>query len=67
MQPMLNCNEVAMLLKVHPKTIQRMATRGELPARRAGRGWRFAPQAIEEWMRGDSILLNRLCPEMREN
>jgi excisionase family DNA binding protein len=48
----LGCAEAAELLGVHPKTIKRMAGRGELPGHfRFGR-WYFYPSELDSWMRG---------------
>jgi len=47
----LNCEEAAELLRAHPKTIKRMAGRGELPGHfRFGR-WFFYPSELDSWMR----------------
>jgi excisionase family DNA binding protein len=47
----LTCEEAAGLLRVHPKTIKRMAGRGELPGHfRFGR-WYFYPTELDSWMR----------------
>ena len=47
----LTCEEAAGLLRIHPKTIKRMAGRGELPGHfRFGR-WYFYPTELDSWMR----------------
>lgn len=35
-EPALTCDEAAQLLKIHPKTLQRMARKGQIPAHRMG-------------------------------
>lgn len=40
-EPLIDNQAAAELLKIHPKTLQRMARRGEIPAVRIGRYWRF--------------------------
>ncbi|MGE5113603.1 MAG: helix-turn-helix domain-containing protein [Acidobacteriaceae bacterium] len=35
---------------LHPKTVQRMARRGELPAYRIGRYWRFRASELNKWL-----------------
>ncbi|MEC8573666.1 MAG: helix-turn-helix domain-containing protein [Pseudomonadota bacterium] len=37
----LSVNEIAALLRFHPKTIRRWITKGELPATQLGRDWRI--------------------------
>ena len=44
----------AFLGGLHPKTVQRMARRGQLPAYRIGRYWRFRASELDEWLRVQS-------------
>jgi excisionase family DNA binding protein len=46
----LTLDEAAELLRVEPRTIRELAVRGELPGRKLGREWRFARQALLEWL-----------------
>lgn len=39
---------------LHPKTVQRMARRGKLPAYRIGRYWRFRASELDQWLRVQS-------------
>jgi excisionase family DNA binding protein len=51
-EPLLNDVQVAALLGgLHPKTVQRMARRGQLPALRVGKYWRFRASELESWLR----------------
>jgi excisionase family DNA binding protein len=43
--------EVAEYLKLQPETIRSMARRGELPAIKLGKVWRFSRRAIHEKLR----------------
>jgi excisionase family DNA binding protein len=47
----LNTEEAAALLQVHPKTLQKMAREGTVPAFRIGDFWRFRASALDEWLR----------------
>lgn len=49
-EPLLNSEEAAALLKVHPKTLQRMARRGEVVGIRIGKLWRFRTSGLNEWL-----------------
>jgi excisionase family DNA binding protein len=49
-EPLLSDAEAAEMLGLHPKTIQRLARAGELPAVRVGRYWRFRASALNEWI-----------------
>ena len=54
-EPLLNDTEAARFLGgLHPKTVQRMARRGELPSYRIGRYWRFRESELNEWLRVQS-------------
>ena len=47
----LTCEEAAGFLRIHPKTIKRMAGRGEVPGHfRFGR-WFFYSSELDSWMR----------------
>jgi len=47
----ITCEEAAELLRVHPRTVKRMAGRAELPGHfRFGR-WYFYPSELDSWMR----------------
>lgn len=35
---------------LHPKTVQRMARRGDLPAYRIGKYWRYRASELSEWL-----------------
>ena len=50
MDKLLTPAEVGEILGVHPKTVMRLAARGELPGRRVGRYWRFAEKNIAAWI-----------------
>ena len=50
-EPLLDSHEAAHLLGVHPKTLQQMARRGEVPAIRVGKFWRFRSSALDIWIK----------------
>ena len=54
-EPLLDDVQVATLLKVHPKTVQKMARNGELPAIRVGRYWRFLASALNSWIQQSMV------------
>jgi excisionase family DNA binding protein len=47
----LNTEEAAALLQIHPKTLQKMAREGTVPAFRIGDLWRFRASALDAWLR----------------
>jgi len=53
--PLLNSNQAAQFLGVHPRTLQRMVLRGEIAAVKVGKLWRFVPSAVQDWIARHSI------------
>lgn len=49
-EPLLDSRQAAAILRVHPRTVQRLVHRGEIHAVHVGRLWRFRPSALEAWM-----------------
>lgn len=49
-EPLLDSDEAAQLLKIHPKTLQRMARRGEIPGVHIGKLWRFRRSELNAWI-----------------
>ena len=45
----MTAKEVADLLQMHIVTIYRLAERGQVPAFKVGKQWRFRERAIIEW------------------
>jgi excisionase family DNA binding protein len=51
-EPLLDDERAAEFLGgIHPKTLQRMARRGEVPAYRVGRFWRYRASELDSWLR----------------
>lgn len=48
--PTLTVKEAAVVMKVSTRTVLRWIKKGILPARKAGRGWRLPPSALDEWL-----------------
>jgi excisionase family DNA binding protein len=49
-EPLLDSDQAAAILKIHPKSLQRMARRGEIRALQIGRVWRFRASVLDEWI-----------------
>jgi excisionase family DNA binding protein len=52
----LTIQEAAEFLRCHPRTLQKMAIRGEIPAKKVGSLWRFSRQRLQAWMQGSEQL-----------
>lgn len=48
--PLLTSQEVGALLKMHPKVVERMAKRGEIPACKIGKFWRYRRTSLDAWI-----------------
>ena len=66
-EPLLDSDEAAQLLKIHAKTLQRLARRGEIPGVQIGKLWRFRRSELNAWMEGLIKRSNpyRLKPERK--
>ena len=47
---LLDSEEAASLMKVHPKTLQKLARKGELKGVHVGKLWRFREIDIADWI-----------------
>lgn len=52
-EPLLDSNQAAAILKVHPRTLQRLIHRGEITAVHVGKLWRFKLSALTAWIDRD--------------
>ena len=49
-EQLLDSDEAASLLKIHPKTLQKMARNGEITGVQVGRLWRFRASVLNKWL-----------------
>lgn len=50
MSKVMSTDELAAYLRMNPATIRRNVERGEIPAIRIGRSWRFPKAMIDQWL-----------------
>lgn len=48
-------SEVAVLLKIHLKTVYKLAEKGVIPGSRIGRSWRFSKNEVLELVSGKPL------------
>lgn len=48
-EPLLDSEEAAGLLKIHHKTLQKLARRGEIHGTHVGKLWRFRVSDLNDW------------------
>lgn len=49
-EPLITADQAAKLLKLHPKTLKRLAQVGELPGMKIGRVWRFRESELDAYI-----------------
>jgi excisionase family DNA binding protein len=49
-EQVLSSEEAAALLNIHPKTLQRLARKGEIPGFRIGKLWGFRASLLNQWL-----------------
>jgi excisionase family DNA binding protein len=49
-KPLLDSTEAAALLRIHSKTLQKLARRGEIKGSHIGKLWRFRVSDLNEWL-----------------
>jgi excisionase family DNA binding protein len=49
-EPLIDSEEAAAIIGIHPKTLQKMARRGQIRGVHVGKLWRFRASMIEEWI-----------------
>ena len=49
-EPLLDTEEAARLLRMHPRTLRAKARTGAIPAVLVGRRWRFRVSALNHWL-----------------
>jgi excisionase family DNA binding protein len=57
MEEIMTPSEVAALLKIHLKTVYKLAERGVIPGNRIGRSWRFSRSDVLELVSSKSLNL----------
>jgi excisionase family DNA binding protein len=49
-EPLLDSDEAASIMKIHPKTLQKLARKGIVRGVHVGKLWRFRASEIEQWI-----------------
>jgi len=50
LEALLTNKEASQILKIHPKVLERMAKRGEVPALKVGKFWRYRARTLDDWI-----------------
>lgn len=54
-EPLINTEQAAILLRIHPKTLQRMARRGQIKGYQLGKLWRFRASDLSNTLQLKSL------------
>jgi excisionase family DNA binding protein len=49
-EPLLDTDQAAAIMRIHPKTLQKLARRGAIRAVQIGKVWRFRASVLEDWI-----------------
>jgi excisionase family DNA binding protein len=49
-EPLLDTDQAAAIMRIHPKTLQKLARRRVIRAIQIGKVWRFRASALEDWI-----------------
>ena len=60
-EPLLDTDQAAAIMRIHPKTLQRMARQGLVPGFRVGDLWRFRASALDDWLRSGVCSKRHSC------
>jgi excisionase family DNA binding protein len=58
-EPVWDCVDAARFLRLHPKTVKRMARNGQIPGCQLGRKWYFRPSELDEFLRNGVIFSSK--------
>jgi excisionase family DNA binding protein len=60
-ESLIDSRTAATYLNIHPKTLERMARMGEVPATKHGRSWQFLQSLLSKWLK------ERMKPNLNEH
>jgi excisionase family DNA binding protein len=49
-EPLLDSDQAASIMRIHPKTLQKLARRGVIRAIQIDKVWRFRASTLEDWI-----------------
>jgi excisionase family DNA binding protein len=60
-EALLSTREASEILKIHPKVLERMAKRGDVPALKVGKFWRYRASSLDAWIESRLKLTRQPC------
>lgn len=65
-EPLLDIAQASALLRVHPKTAQKWAREGRIPAIHYGHRWLFRASELDSWVESQVHLPRHACRQSEE-
>lgn len=65
-EPLLDVGQAAALLRVHPKTAQKWAREGRIPAIHYGKRWFFRASELDSWVQARVHSSRHACRNLEE-
>jgi len=59
LEALLTSKEAAQILRIHPKVLERMAKRGEVPALKVGKFWRYRATVLDSWINSKLLVAHQ--------
>jgi excisionase family DNA binding protein len=63
---LLDSEEAAAMLKIHPKTLQKLARSGEIRGVQIGKLWRFRASSLNAWLAEKIVARPSVSPQLKE-
>jgi excisionase family DNA binding protein len=64
-EPLIDADQAAELLEIHPKTVKRLASKGILPGMRIGKLWRFRASLLDAWLKSQLHWSRHPCSDTK--
>jgi len=61
LEPLLNSEQVGVILGLHPKVVERQAKQGKIPGFKVGKFWRYRASALDAWIDSQSQSPGQPC------
>ena len=65
-EPLLDVQQAAQLLRLHPKTVQKWAREQRIPAVRYGKRWLFRSSELDSWVQSQLNWPRHACRQSEE-
>lgn len=60
-EALLTSDEAGLILRLHPKVVERKAKQGEIPGFKLGKYWRYRASALDDWIESQLHSTSQPC------